>query len=753
MHISRMSVTHVRVLDALGNLSISRRVAAYFTVLISTVIVCAVMIIIGLNQINSVMVEMRTRWLSGTFSVGQINAATADHWGKISAYVRSGDSDDDREELAQDIEVIEHTIIEEMRQYETTLQTPDEKEVFSVLKKEWAAYKAYTDAAKQAIKSNNQSEAEYLVTANARRHFQSMRDFVDRCIDLTLKSSRSSGEAGASAFARSIVIISICSIILTLLTAVIWLIIRKDIVARIMSMTASMRRLAEGDTSIPVPFLERKDEVGSLAHSLQAFKDAAMEQEELRRGQETEMATKERRRMAIESHTAHFRVSVTTTLDAVAEAANQMKSTAETMAVTAEETSRQSALVSNAAAQASINVGTVATAAEELTASIREIGRQAAQSSSIVASAVHEAEETDVIIRSLAEAGQRIGEVVDMISAIAAQTNLLALNATIEAARAGDAGKGFAVVAGEVKALATQTSRATSEIAGHIEHVQNRTGAAVSAISRVTTTIGEIDKVAAAIAAAVEQQEASTGEIARNVQQAAMGTQEVTENIRGVAAAADSGGQVAANVLSSANHLTGQAAELRREVESFLTDIRDEDGNREHHGAGFLDIVQEKAAEISRIFEAAVADGTISWEDLFDETYLPVKSTRPLQHTTRFLSFTDRVLPPIQEPILALDEKVAFCAAVDRNGYLPTHNSRFSEPQGDDEAWNEAHCRNRRIFDDETGLTAARNTKPNLSQAYRRHMGGDTYIAMVDVSAPIWVDGRHWGALRLGYRA
>jgi methyl-accepting chemotaxis protein len=138
---------------------------------------------------------------------------------------------------------------------------------------------------------------------------------------------------------------------------------------------------------------------------------------------------------------------------------------------------------------------------------------------------------------------------------------------------------------------------------------------------------------------------------------------------------------------------------------------------------------------------------------LFDENYRPIPGTDPQQSMTQFVAFTDRHLPDIQEPVLGFDARIAFCAAVDRNGFLPTHNRIYSKPQGDDPAWNAANCRNRRMFNDRTGLAAGRNTLPFLLQTYRRDMGGGEFALMKDVSAPITVNGHHWGGLRIGYPA
>ena len=353
--------------------------------------------------------------------------------------------------------------------------------------------------------------------------------------------------------------------------------ISRGIVPPICALTAAMTRLAGNDTSFEVPARDRHDEIGEMARALDVFKDNKRRADGLEKAQEEELAKKERRRVAIEQCAARFEASVGGTLDAVSAAAVQMKNTAQSMSVTADETNSRSATVARAAEDASVNVQTVASAAEELTASIREIGRQADQSNSLVTVAVDETNQINEVMRSLSEATQRIGEVVDLITSIAGQTNLLALNATIEAARAGDAGKGFAVVANEVKALATQTGKATSEITGHIGSVQQRTDKAVAAMTHISDTIGQLNRISSGIAHAVEQQEVATHEIARNVQQAAGGTHDVTENIQSVATAAQSSGQVASNVLQSADHLTRQADALRSAVESFLSDIKGQD--------------------------------------------------------------------------------------------------------------------------------------------------------------------------------
>ena len=276
----------------------------------------------------------------------------------------------------------------------------------------------------------------------------------------------------------------------------------------------------------------------------------------------------------LNDHAERFESTVKGMVEVVASAATEMQSTARSMETTANSTSEQATAVAAAAEEASTNVQTVASAAEQLSSSISEISRQVAQSTQIAGNAVSEAERTNEMVKGLADAAQKIGEVVGLINDIASQTNLLALNATIEAARAGEAGKGFAVVASEVKNLANQTAKATEEIGAQIGGIQSATQGAVTAIQGIGDTIAEINEIASAIAAAVEQQGAATQEIARNVEQAASGTTEVTQSITQVTQAASETGNAAGQVLQAAGELSTQAENLSGEVTSFLDTIR-----------------------------------------------------------------------------------------------------------------------------------------------------------------------------------
>jgi methyl-accepting chemotaxis protein len=336
-----------------------------------------------------------------------------------------------------------------------------------------------------------------------------------------------------------------------------------------------MDGLAKGDLHVEVPFVDHRNEIGRISRSLAVFKDQLKEADHSRAEQEEETAraVAERKR-AMNRIASEFEKSVGGIAAAAASAANEMQRSAESLSAIAKETTRQSSSVAAAAEQTTANVQTVAAAAEELSASGQEISRQLAHSASIAQSAVAQAERTNAMVEGLLEATQKIGEVMGLIQNIAGQTNLLALNATIEAARAGEAGRGFAVVAGEVKALSTQTAKATEEIAEQIQAIRDSTGTTAEAIREIGTTIGKIDEIATAIATAVEEQGASTKQIAGSVQQAAQGTQGVMKNITDVTHASGQVGTAAELVLKSAGELASQSERLKQEVQSFLGTVR-----------------------------------------------------------------------------------------------------------------------------------------------------------------------------------
>ena len=342
----------------------------------------------------------------------------------------------------------------------------------------------------------------------------------------------------------------------------------------VVAMTGAMRELAAGDKSVDIPATGQKDEIGEMAKAVQVFKENMIKNEEMAAAAAAEEERRRVRAQRIDRLTADFDKSIKIVVDMTSSSADEMQATAQTMSSIAEETSSQATTVASAAEQASNNVQTVASAAEELSNSIEEIARQVQRQSAVATRADDALSESRRQVSELAEQAQGIGDVVGLITSIAEQTNLLALNATIEAARAGDAGKGFAIVASEVKTLATQTAKATEDIADQIKGVQERTGSTVSAIERITETIASMTEIASVVASAVEEQNVATQEIGRNVQEAATGTQQVSSAITGVRQASVEAGSASTQVLAAAGELSKQAADLSAGVRQFLDDVR-----------------------------------------------------------------------------------------------------------------------------------------------------------------------------------
>jgi len=371
-------------------------------------------------------------------------------------------------------------------------------------------------------------------------------------------------------------IILICLALVSLATALVigWHYAGRGVVRRLVRLQNSMKSIAAGDLDVEI-VISGSDEIADMAEALHVFKGSMLESNRLRAERsETEKQARAQRRAEMRKLADEFEAAVGEIVRTVSSASMELEASATTLTRTAEETQQLSGRVEAASEEASSNVKSVAAATEEMAASIAEISRQVQESNRIASEAVNQAEVTDARINELSKAALRIGDVVNLITTIAEQTNLLALNATIEAARAGDSGRGFAVVAQEVKALAAQTASATNEISSQIAGMQVATQDSVLAIKQIGTTIGRISEIAAMIAASVDQQGGATQEIARNVEQAAQGTSEVATNIVDVNKGARGTGSASAQVLSSAQSLSGESNRLKLEVGRFLDTVR-----------------------------------------------------------------------------------------------------------------------------------------------------------------------------------
>lgn len=448
-------------------------------------------------------------------------------------------------------------------------------------------------------------EADYPVTADewitqATAATKTIQD-LSKAVDVAARNAAeaSTSEANTQLITGIIVLI----VALGIGGAAFWLVALR-IVRPLVRLGDAMSEIAHGDLHADIMGTDRQDEIGLMARSLQMFKDAAIEKNRLEaeqkaaaeerraekereaeamreaeeqeriREEERAKAAREERRTEMLKLANDFEASVMDIVSSVSLAAGDMEGAARNMSSVAEETTRQATVVTAASEQTSANIQTVASAAEELSASVKEISGQVSQSSNFSTNAVVETEKANGEIQGLVSAAQKIGDVISLINDIAEQTNLLALNATIEAARAGEAGKGFAVVASEVKNLASQTATATDEITIQVGSMQAATEKAVTAIDGIQSVIKQIDDTSVSISSAVEEQDASTHEIARNVSEVSAGTQEVTSNIHVMNEGAKSTGEAAQSVLTSAQHMSQQSADLRTQLERFLAQIR-----------------------------------------------------------------------------------------------------------------------------------------------------------------------------------
>jgi len=350
---------------------------------------------------------------------------------------------------------------------------------------------------------------------------------------------------------------------------------------------------------------------------------------------------------------------------------------------------------------------------------------------------------------AIAGVGSEVSHIVDtlrdvsgaasQITKIALQTRLVAFNASVEAKRAGEAGRGFSVVADAVRELASKVDESSR---------------------RIMETVGQLDQRIETLAHEIQRQD--SGQSQGRVHQA---LDELVQAMARIHAAAGRGREMCDGLdrhmgeieremhgTNSTLSATLQRTEGFLRVSERLIEVTAACGI-ETADSKFIRAAQDAAGRISALLNDALQQRQASLDELFDAHYTPIAGSEPQQHLTRFAKLADSLFPRVQEAILSLDPQVVFCIAADRNGYIACHNQKYNHPQRrGDVAWNTANCRNRRIFNDRTGLASARNTKPFLLQTYRRDMGGGQFVLLKEAAAPIVVNGRHWGGLRLAYK-
>ncbi|MGL4396397.1 MAG: methyl-accepting chemotaxis protein [Hyphomicrobium sp.] len=527
-----------------------------------------------LSEVNDHVVSLGSNWLPSVDETHLIATDVAELRMTQAAHILS-ESDAEMKAIEVDVAHAIKSLSENLATYDKLVSSDEERAVYRKIEAAIEAYKTQHDKLLGLSRQNKNDEAAILFKGDMKKSFDDLVAQVHQAVEINKRGSDAEVKTSAAAYASaSTLLMSIVGLALAVAVGAI-LFTLKRIIQPIDAITSAMGVLAGGNMAVDIPGVGRGDEIGRMAGSVEVFKTNMIETERLRAEQvEFEKRAAAQRKADMNKLAADFQRAVGGIVETVSAAASQLESSAGSLTKTAERTQARSGSVAAASEETSANVQSVAAASEELTATISEISRQVQQSSSVANQAVTQAAKTNEKVSELSESANRIGDVIGLINTIAGQTNLLALNATIEAARAGEAGRGFAIVAQEVKALAEQTAKATNEIAAQISGMQAVTNDAVIAIQDITQTIGAMSEISGIIAAAVEQQGATTQEISRNVQEAARGTTEVASSITDVSKGASDTGTASAQVLTSAKQLSSESNNLRRQVETFLASVR-----------------------------------------------------------------------------------------------------------------------------------------------------------------------------------
>ncbi|KMW60685.1 Methyl-accepting chemotaxis protein [Candidatus Rhodobacter oscarellae] len=437
-------------------------------------------------------------------------------------------------------------------------------------------------------------------------------------------------------------------------------------------------------------------------------------------------------------------VDVSGFLDALSHKSQAQLSAVELAKASADRVTAASASVGDLAQQVAEASSSALGVAQTSATAMRESSSRSAQVAQWVGTA---ADQIEAAVGALSE----IEKNNDMVRGIATQISFLSINARIEATRAGEEGRQFRVIADAVNELSARTNEVANEVRQNISSLSD----AISQLAEESQTVrGDAEQVIKDN----DQTDAALGEIAAQINQvndqASLIQQETGNTNDALAEFSPAFRELGESIQDTAGQTEGvtkRGHALIDLTEGIVQECVSLGG--ETADSAYIERVQADAARLSAALQHAVDSGRITQAQLFSRDYRPIQGTNPEQFMTPFTELTDELFTPIQEEALTQSDAVVFCAAVNVDGHLPTHNKKFAKPQGSDPDWNAGNCRNRRMFNDRVGLKAGQSTKPFLLQVYRRDMGGGVFKLMKDVSAPITVNGKHWGGLRLAYSA
>lgn len=584
----------------LRHMKIARKLTLSFSILVAVTVIMAIVSFSAINDINKADRDSQLAQSLGLTYQAYHKSFLEERQGLLS-YLLTGDR--------QGLKVYEEVSIRTKSQFDKLADLAKDNaeisglvNVLNVLEEEWTGRFAKEQirlmrnylTVNQARAIEVSGEPEVII-----QKFEAEAMVLSERLDQIITASVQIKDGAITQFSITIIVALGC---LTAVAVFFGIALTRVIATPIGRITGRMSDLVNGKLDVEIGGSDRRDEIGDMAKAVVVFKDAAIEQREMRTKEieeqekltqameaikKSEIEQRERREKELveqekerarheemDKLTLNFDSNMENRLNVVHQSVSTVEGSATTMANNATQTQSLSQEASISINQATENIHTVSAATTELSASITEISRQMTQAADVTQTAVSEIEQTNARVSALNEAAVSIGQVVQIISDIASQTNLLALNATIESARAGDAGKGFAVVANEVKSLASQTGRATEEISQKISEIQSETEAAASSVMGIGDTIRKIDELTAAVASAVEEQGAATSEIAHNVERAAQGTNQVSEVVQMVAKAADETGKLALNQQGIVADLNKNNTSLKDDISDFLGQVK-----------------------------------------------------------------------------------------------------------------------------------------------------------------------------------
>jgi methyl-accepting chemotaxis protein len=530
----------------------------------------------NMRTINANTVEIATNWLPSIRTLGELRVGVITYRNIVHQHMLLETLP---EKLALE-KALADTVESnnKIRQtYEPMITSPEERALYTEWSKTWDEYKegaAEVLALSRKAIGQISREAEALNTGKLSKLSSEADAILKKDIDLNNNGAAVETKNAADTYGSALILIAIVFGVVVTLGIVVGIYVVRDVSRGIASIVKPMQALGNGDLTAQVPHQGEKTEIGAMANTLQVFKEALIAKKAADEAAALDAEAKIERGRRVDNITREFESMIGEVVETVSAASTQLEVSAGMLSATAERAQTITTAVAAASEEASTNVQSVASSTEEMASSVNEISRQVQESARMATSAVDQARKTNDRVSELSKAAARIGDVVELINSIAGQTNLLALNATIEAARAGEAGRGFAVVASEVKALATQTAKATGEIGQQITSIQAATHESAGAIKEISGTIERLSEISSTIASAVEEQGAATQEISRNVQQAAEGTQQVTSNIIDVQRGANETGSASSQVLAAAQSLSTDSKRLKLEVSKFLDSVR-----------------------------------------------------------------------------------------------------------------------------------------------------------------------------------